>query len=72
MEEVRRLGALEGAEINKAKRVLAFEVTKMIHGEEEAIKAQKASKALFYGGAEEGSILLQKWISQYLKKVLVS
>ncbi|NLV87973.1 MAG: tyrosine--tRNA ligase [Tissierellia bacterium] len=56
MEEVRRLGALEGAEINKAKEVLAFEVTKMIHGEEEAIKAQKASKALFYGGAEEGSI----------------
>ncbi|NLY85794.1 MAG: tyrosine--tRNA ligase [Tissierellia bacterium] len=56
MDEVKRLGSLEGAEINKAKEVLAFEVTKMIHGEEEAIKAQKAAKALFYGGAEEGSI----------------
>ena len=56
MEEVKRLGSLEGAEINKAKEVLAFEVTKMIHGEEEAAKAQKAAKALFYGGAEEGSI----------------
>lgn len=56
MDEVRRLGSLEGAEINKAKEVLAFEVTKSIHGEEEAIKAQQASKALFAGGAEEGSI----------------
>lgn len=56
MDEVRRLGSLEGAEINKAKEVLAFEVTKMVHGEEEAIKAEKASKALFAGSKEEGSI----------------
>jgi len=56
MEEVRRLGALEGAEINKAKEVLAFEVTKLIHGEEEAAKAEKAAKSLFMGGKEEGSI----------------
>ena len=40
MDEVRRLGALEGAEINQAKRVLAFEVTKLVHGEDEAQKAQ--------------------------------
>ncbi len=51
MDEVRRLGALEGAEINKAKEVLAYEVTKLIHGEEEAQKAQEASRALFAGGA---------------------
>lgn len=56
IEEVKRLGALEGADINKAKEVLAFEVTKSIHGEEEAIKAEQAAKALFAGGAEEGSI----------------
>lgn len=56
MDEVKRLGALEGAEINSAKEVLAFEVTKMIHGEEEATKAEKAAKALFSGGLEEGSI----------------
>ncbi len=56
MDEVKRLGSLEGAEINKAKEVLAFEVTKLIHGEEEAIKAQKAAKALFAGAEEEGSI----------------
>lgn len=56
MDEVRRLGSLEGAEINKAKEVLAFEVTKMVHGEEEAIKAQNAARALFSGSQEEGSI----------------
>jgi tyrosyl-tRNA synthetase len=56
MDEVRRLGALEGAEINKAKEVLAFEVTKLIHGEEEATKAQNASRALFAGGGDESAI----------------
>ena len=49
MDEVRRLGALEGAEINKAKEVLAYEVTKIIHGEEEAIKAQNAAREVFGG-----------------------
>ncbi|MEY8415988.1 tyrosine--tRNA ligase [Tissierella praeacuta] len=56
MDEVRKLNALEGAEINKAKEILAFEVTKLIHGEEEANKAQQAAKALFSGGMDEGSI----------------
>lgn len=50
MDEVRRLGALEGAEINKAKEVLAFEFTKIVHGEEEAQKALEATRALFLGG----------------------
>ena len=54
MDEVRRLGALEGAEINKAKEVLAFEVTKLIHSEEDAIKSQEAARALFsQGGVSE-------------------
>lgn len=56
LEEVKRLGALEGAEINKAKEVLAFEVTKAIHGEEEAKKAELGAKSLFSGSADEGSI----------------
>ena len=50
MDEVRRLGALEGAEINHAKEVLAFEITKIVHGEEEATKAQEAARALFSDG----------------------
>ncbi|WP_163191954.1 tyrosine--tRNA ligase [Clostridium thermarum] len=49
MDEVRRLGALKDAEINEAKKVLAYEVTKIIHGEEEAEKARSAAEALFSG-----------------------
>ena len=51
MDEVRRLSALEGADINEAKKVLAFECTKIVHGEDEAQKAQEASAALFSGGS---------------------
>ena len=50
MEEVRRLGALKDQAINEAKKVLAFEVTKLVHGEAEAAKAKEAAEALF-GGA---------------------
>jgi len=56
MDEVRRLGALEGSQINEAKKVLAYEVTKLVHGEEEAIKAQEAAAALFGGAGMGGSI----------------
>ena len=56
MDEVRRLGTLEGSEINKAKEVLAYELTKIVHGEEEAKKADVAAKALFMGGNAGGSI----------------
>lgn len=54
MEEVRRLGSLEGAGINEAKKVLAYEVTKLVHGEEEAAKAADAALSLF-GGAGAGA-----------------
>jgi tyrosyl-tRNA synthetase len=47
MEEVERYGDLKGAEIRKAKEILAFEATKIVHGEEEALKARDASRALF-------------------------
>lgn len=56
MEEVEELAKLEGADINKAKEVLAFEITKLIHGEEEAKKALDAAKALFNGANKGGSI----------------
>lgn len=49
MDEVRRLGSLKDKEINIAKKALAFEVTKLIHGLEEAEKAQQATEALFNG-----------------------
>lgn len=56
MDEVRRLGALKDAEINLAKDVLAYEITKIVHGEEEAVKAREASKALFSAGAMSADI----------------
>ena len=56
MDEVRRLGSLEGAKINEAKEVLAYEITKTIHGEEEAIKAQKAARSLFNGEQDADAI----------------
>ncbi|MBQ1365078.1 MAG: tyrosine--tRNA ligase [Clostridia bacterium] len=56
MDEVRRLGALEGAELNEAKKVLAFEVTKLVHGEEAARQAEAAAASLFAGCAAGGDI----------------
>ena len=47
MEKVEEYGKLKGSEIRKAKEILAFEATKIVHGEEEATKARNASKALF-------------------------
>ena len=49
MEEVNRLSSLKDEKINEAKKIAAFEITKLIHGEEEAKKAEEASKALFEG-----------------------
>ena len=53
MSEVNRLSELKDAEINEAKKVLAYEVTKQVHGEDEAKKAQAAAETLF-GGADKG------------------
>lgn len=52
LEEIAKYEKLEGAELNRAKEVLAFELTKLVHDEDEAIKAQTAAKALFEGGAD--------------------
>ena len=49
MDEVKRLSILEGEKINEAKKIAAFEITKLIHGEDEAKKAEEASNALFNG-----------------------
>lgn len=56
MDEVNRLSALEGAEINKAKEVLAYEVTKIVHGEEAAAKALEGARSAFGGGAASENI----------------
>ena len=56
MEEIEELSALEGEQINKAKEILAFEVTRLVHGEEEATKAQDGARAAFSGGGNLDNI----------------
>lgn len=56
MEQINEYAKCEGAELNRVKEVLAFELTKMIHGENEAVKAQQAAKALFAGGADNSNM----------------
>lgn len=55
-EEVEKLSSLKDEQINEAKKVAAFEITKLIHGEEEAIKAREASEALFGNGGNLDSM----------------
>ncbi|MBQ2184036.1 MAG: tyrosine--tRNA ligase [Lachnospiraceae bacterium] len=50
LEEIDKMDSWEGSQLNEAKEILAYELTKMVHGEEEANKAKEASKALFAGG----------------------
>lgn len=52
MEEVNRLSALEGEKLNEAKEVLGYEVTRLVHGEDEAEKAQQAARAAFGDGGD--------------------
>lgn len=52
IEEIEKMESWEGSQLNQAKEMLAFELTKMVHGEEEATKALSASKALFVGGGD--------------------
>lgn len=51
LEEIDEMDKWEGSQLNKAKEILAFELTKLVHGEEEAIKAQESSRELFTSGA---------------------
>ena len=50
IEEINEMDQWEGAQLNRAKEILAFELTKMVHGEEEAAKAQEGARALFSAG----------------------
>ena len=56
LEEIKPMEAWEGAKLNEAKELLAFEMTKLVHSEEDAKKAQEASKALFAGGADDSNM----------------
>ena len=56
MSEINEYAKLEGAELNKAKEALAYSLTELVHGKEEADKAQAAAKALFEGGADDSNM----------------
>ena len=70
MDEVRRLSAAEGQEINRSKEILAYEATKIVHGEEEAQKAQETAKALFGGGTAAELPQIRAAIGEKLVDVL--
>lgn len=55
LEQIEEMEKWEGSELNKAKEILAFELTQMVHGTEEAGKAQESARALFAGGAQAGA-----------------
>ena len=56
LEEIDKMSSWEGAQLNTAKEILAYELTKLVHGEEEATKAQAAAKALFGAGADDSNM----------------
>ena len=56
LEQINEMDKWEGEQLNRAKEILAFELTKMVHGEEEADKAQGAARALFAGGADDSNM----------------
>jgi len=56
LEEIDKMESWEGAQLNEAKEILAFELTKLVHGEEEAAKAKEASHALFADGANNANM----------------
>jgi len=56
MEEIQKMDGWEGSQLNKAKEILAFELTKLVHGEEEALKAQNTAKSLFSGAGDAANM----------------
>ena len=56
LEEIEKMESWQGSQLNKAKEILAFELTKLVHGEDEAMKAQNAARALFAGGSDNSDM----------------
>ena len=56
LEQIDEMDKWEGSQLNRAKEILAYELTKLVHGEEEAVKAEAAAKALFAGGSDDSNM----------------
>ncbi len=69
MDEIREMEKFEGQQLNEAKRRLAYEVTKLVHGEEEAKKAQGAAEAVFGGGSDNSNMPTTSITKEEAKKI---
>lgn len=71
IDEIERMEKQEGLDINSAKKLLAYEVTKLVHGEDEANKAQSAAEALFGGGGDLSNVPTIEITKEDLEKALL-
>jgi len=67
LEQINEMDSWEGSQLNTAKEILAYELTKLVHGEEEAEKARQAAKALFGGGADDSNMPTTEILPEQLK-----
>ena len=67
LEQIDEMATWKDAKLNEAKEILAFELTKLVHGEEEATKAQAAAKALFVGGGDDANMPTTEIAAEQLK-----
>ncbi len=67
LEQINEMDGWEGSQLNTAKEILAYELTKLVHGEEEADKARQAAKALFGGGADDSNMPTTEILPEQLK-----
>ena len=72
LEEIDAMDKWEGSQLNKAKEILAWELTKLVHGEEEAKKAQTAAHALFSGGSDDSNMPTTKLTADQLTDGAIS
>ncbi len=66
LEQINAMDSWEGSQLNTAKEILAYELTKLVHGEEEAEKARQAAKALFGGGADDSNMPTTEILAEQL------
>ncbi len=66
LEQINEMDSWEGSQLNTAKEILAYELTKLVHGEEEADKAQASAKALFVGGGDDANMPTTELTAQQL------
>ncbi len=67
LEQINEMDSWQGSQLNTAKEILAYELTKLVHGEEEADKARQAAKALFGGGADDSNMPTTEILPEQLK-----